>query len=347
MTTRSCAAWDEVNATPFEENAAGAGDSRRPRCFTPLYGGRDCATTAAGQEWTPLRRQIAAQRSTSGRLHAGPSLVRGLAVRPQGPDRRRRCSASRTGSRFPPPTRTIRTDSLRSQNPLGKIPALILENGETIFDSAVIVEYLDWLAGGGKIIPSEPKARFRSLTQEALADGIADAAVLLRYEIVWREPEQRSEKWMAYQSDKIARALRAFEEAPPEELSDVGTIALASALGYLDLRFEGAWRRGASAPRRLARRLLRSHAELRGDAVPGVSRVCRRGRPAPARPSRREASHRSSGPGQVYAIAVEILTPRSRRRRRLKGRGFRSTRRRRRDQRETVSLAIGEIRTCR
>ena len=133
-------------------------------------------------------------------------------------------------------------DSLRSQNPLGKIPALILETGEAIFDSAVIVEYLDWLAGGGKIIPSEPKARFRSLTQESLADGIAEAAVLIRYETVWREPELRSEKWMSYQGDKIARALRAFDLAPPEELSDVGTIALASALGYLDLRFEGVWR---------------------------------------------------------------------------------------------------------
>lgn len=133
-------------------------------------------------------------------------------------------------------------DSLRSQNPLGKIPALIPENGETIFDSAVIVEYLDWL-GGGKIIPSDPKLRFRSLTQESLADGIADAAVLLRYETVWREPKMRSEKWMAYQSDKIARALAAFEQALPEEISDIGTIALACALGYLDLRFEGAWRR--------------------------------------------------------------------------------------------------------
>ncbi len=141
-------------------------------------------------------------------------------------------------------------DSLRSQNPLGKIPALILEEGEAIFDSAVIVEYLDWLAGGGKVIPAEPKTRFRSLTQEALADGIADAAVLMRYEILWREPEQRSERWMAYQSDKIARALRVFEAAPPEELSDVGTIALASALGYLDLRFEGAWR--ADHPRLVA-----------------------------------------------------------------------------------------------
>ncbi|HKN30108.1 MAG TPA: glutathione S-transferase N-terminal domain-containing protein [Roseiarcus sp.] len=142
-------------------------------------------------------------------------------------------------------------DSLRTQNPLGKIPALVLENGETIFDSAVIVEYLDWLAGGGKIIPTEPKARFRSLTQQALADGVNDAAVLLRYELLWREPGMRSVKWMAYQSDKIARALRAFEAAPPEELSDVGTIALACALGYLDLRFEGAWR--AKHPRLVAR----------------------------------------------------------------------------------------------
>ena len=133
-------------------------------------------------------------------------------------------------------------DSLRRENPLGKIPALILESGETIFDSAVIVEYLDWLAGGGQVIPTEPQARFKSLTRQALADGIAEAAVLQRYEIVWREPSQRSAKWLAHQADKIARALSAFEAAPPEELSDVGTVALACALGYLDLRFEGAWR---------------------------------------------------------------------------------------------------------
>ena len=134
-------------------------------------------------------------------------------------------------------------DPLRTQNPLGKIPALILENGEVLYDSAVIVEYLDWLAGGGKIIPTDARTRFRSLTQEALADGIAEAAVLVRYEALWREPEARSEKWIAYQGEKIARALGAFEAAPPEGLADVGTIALACALGYLDLRFEGAWRK--------------------------------------------------------------------------------------------------------
>jgi glutathione S-transferase len=133
-------------------------------------------------------------------------------------------------------------DSLRNQNPLGKIPALILENGEAIFDSAVIVEYLDWLAGGRKVIPSEPEVRFRSLTQQALADGIMEAAVLRRYEALWRPPELRSQKWLDYHDEKITRALAVFEAAPPEELSDVATVALACALGYLDLRFEGAWR---------------------------------------------------------------------------------------------------------
>ena len=133
-------------------------------------------------------------------------------------------------------------DLLRAQNPLGKVPALILESGATVYDSAVIVEYLDTLAGGGKIIPASGPRRFCSLTQQALADGIMEAAVLLRYESVWREPDKRSDKWVAHQQEKIARGLSAFETALPEELSDIGTIALACALGYLDLRFEGAWR---------------------------------------------------------------------------------------------------------
>ncbi len=133
-------------------------------------------------------------------------------------------------------------NSLRAQNPLGKVPALVLDSGVAIYDSAVIVEYLDFLAGGGKIIPATPPKRFCSLTQQALADGIMEAAVLIRYETLWREPDKRSEKWIAYQGDKIARGLATFEPALPEELSDIGTISLACALGYLDLRFEGAWR---------------------------------------------------------------------------------------------------------
>jgi len=133
-------------------------------------------------------------------------------------------------------------DSLRRQNPLGKVPALILESGEVLYDSAVILEYLDMLAGGGKIIPTDPPARFRSLTQAALADGMMEATLTIRFETLWRAPEMRSPAWVAHQEGKIARALEAFEKAPPDELADIGAIALACALGYLDLRLEGRWR---------------------------------------------------------------------------------------------------------
>lgn len=150
-------------------------------------------------------------------------------------------------------------DSLRQQNPLGKVPTLILETGDVLYDSAVIVEYLDWLAGG-RIIPADPAERFRSLTRQALADGILDAAVLLRYETLWRDGPHRSDTWQAHQQGKIDRALAAFEAAPPEAIADVGTIALACALGYLDLRFGGAWR--ATYPS-LVRRL-----EAFAEAVP-------------------------------------------------------------------------------
>jgi glutathione S-transferase len=138
---------------------------------------------------------------------------------------------------------TINPDpALLHQNPLGKIPALILPNGDALYDSAVIVEYLDWLAGGGKIIPIEPEARFRSLTGQALADGIMEAAILLRYEALWRDVQHRSDAWTAHQQGKIDRGLEAFEASAPEEISDIATIALACALGYLDLRFGGEWR---------------------------------------------------------------------------------------------------------
>ena len=131
-------------------------------------------------------------------------------------------------------------ETLRLQNPLGKIPTLILEDGRAIYDSRVIVEYLDALAGGGKIIPDGP-ARFAALSRQALADGIMDAALLQVYEQRYREPEIRSSEWVGRQADKVARALVVAERDPPGAI-DVGAIALACALGYLDLRFAGAWR---------------------------------------------------------------------------------------------------------
>ena len=133
-------------------------------------------------------------------------------------------------------------DALRSQNPLGKIPVLILEDGTALYDSRVLVEYLDWLAGGDVLIPAEPKARFAALTRAALADGILDAAILQIYEERFRPPERREPKWTDYQAEKVVRGLAIFEAAPPTGRRDAAHIGLACALGYLDLRFNGKWR---------------------------------------------------------------------------------------------------------
>ena len=136
------------------------------------------------------------------------------------------------------------SDSLRQQNALGKIPTLVLEDGTTLFDSRVIVEYLDHRAGGGKIVPQEPKARFAALRLQALADGMTDAQILLVYESRFRPPEHHVKKWTDYQADKIKRGLAALEADPPslDPLPNVGQIALACFLGHRDLRFAGDWR---------------------------------------------------------------------------------------------------------
>ena len=134
-------------------------------------------------------------------------------------------------------------DALRRQNPLGKIPTLVLDGGETLYDSRVIVEYLDHLAGGGKVIPVG-EARFRVLREQALADGIMDAALLQVYEGRYRDEAKHEPKWLDLQAGKVGRGLD-FAEAhlsAPGQALHVGQIALACALGYLDLRFEGRWR---------------------------------------------------------------------------------------------------------
>ncbi len=133
-------------------------------------------------------------------------------------------------------------ESLRRQNPLGKVPTLVLEDGSTLFDSRVIAEYLDHLIGGGRLFPSG-EGRFAQLRLQALADGICDAGLLQVYEVRLRAPEMRSPVWTENQTGKIARALAALEAAPPAyDRPRIGEIALACALGYLDLRFDGAWR---------------------------------------------------------------------------------------------------------
>lgn len=135
-------------------------------------------------------------------------------------------------------------DRLRTENPLGKIPALVLETGDVVHDSAVIVDYLDQRAGGGRVIPQEMGERFKVLTLQSLGDGIAEAALLIVYEGRWRDPSMRHAGWTEHQQGKITRALGVLEANPPalDAVPNAGAVALACALGYLDLRLEGAWR---------------------------------------------------------------------------------------------------------
>src|SRR3954465_4965404 len=131
---------------------------------------------------------------------------------------------------------TDASDSIRRQNPLGKIPALIIEDGTVLYDSPVILDYLDHRAGGARIIPRDPVARIAALTMQALCDGILDAGILLVYEGRWRPPEKHEQKWIDRQPGKVMRALAALEATPPVlgAVPDVGAITLACALGYGD-----------------------------------------------------------------------------------------------------------------
>jgi glutathione S-transferase len=140
------------------------------------------------------------------------------------------------------------TDTLRKQNPLGKIPALIAEDGMVYYDSRVILEFLDERAGGGRIIPRDRRARLAALRLEALSDGILDASILTVYEARWRAREHHEQKWLEHQAGKVTRGLAALEANPPAldhapgGLPNVGQIALACALGYRDVRFGEGWR---------------------------------------------------------------------------------------------------------
>lgn len=139
-------------------------------------------------------------------------------------------------------------DALRSSNPLGKLPALIRDDGEALYDSPVICEYLDSLAGGTRIFPAAGAARWTALRRQALADGILDAAVLTRYEEALRPKELRWQPWVDGQWLTMRTGLDALERENLDGALDIGAISIACALGYLDFRFasEG-WR--TSRPR--------------------------------------------------------------------------------------------------
>ncbi|WP_127902127.1 glutathione S-transferase [Solirhodobacter olei] len=131
-----------------------------------------------------------------------------------------------------------------AQNPLGKIPTLERDSGPALYDSRVICRFLDDRAGG-KLYPAAPRL-WDTLTLEATADGIMDAAVLMRYETTVRPEAAQFAPWIEGQWEKIARALDTIEARWMSHLSgpmDMGQIAVACALGYLDLRHPGRdWR---------------------------------------------------------------------------------------------------------
>jgi glutathione S-transferase len=132
------------------------------------------------------------------------------------------------------------------RNPLGKIPALEREGGPTLYDSRVITRYLDDLLQAG-LYPAAPRL-WDTLVIEATGDGIAEAAVLMRYEMQVRPQPSRSPDWAEAQWRKIARALAALEERWISHLSgpvDMGQIAIGCALGYLDFRHADRDWRGA------------------------------------------------------------------------------------------------------
>lgn len=135
--------------------------------------------------------------------------------------------------------------TISESNPLGKVPCLVMEGGEALFDSRVIVEYLDTLSPVGKLIPAVGRERAEVKTWEALADGVLDASILARLEANWpgRSKAQRSQAWIDRQLGKVQASLKAMALGLGDKPFCAGNhfsladIAVGCALGYLDFRF--------------------------------------------------------------------------------------------------------------
>jgi glutathione S-transferase len=150
--------------------------------------------------------------------------------------------------RIPSWTTPVAPDAaVAAHNPLAKVPALVTDAGEILYDSRVICEFLDSLHGGTKMFPAEPRARWKALQLQALGDGLLDALLLLRYEAWLRPEEKRWSAWQDGQQAKVDASLAAIEREAPQfgGRIDIGTITIVCALGYLDFRFaDMGWRSG-------------------------------------------------------------------------------------------------------
>ncbi len=145
---------------------------------------------------------------------------------------------------------------LLAANPLGKIPVLITDEGDAIYDSRAIVQHLN-RAAKGSLLPRNAGKRDEAERLEALADGICDSLLAIVYERRFRPEEKIHQPWLDRQWSKVTRALDQLEANAPRLTSrtNAGQIALRAAIGYLDLRFSGTnWRRGRAKLGRWARR---------------------------------------------------------------------------------------------
>ena len=135
-------------------------------------------------------------------------------------------------------------ETLRAENPLSKIPVLILDNGQQIYDSPVICEFLDSLKQSPALFPKAGSERWKTLTMGALGDGIIDAAITQVYERRFRPEAKVEQAWLDRQQVKIDGALAVLEANPPAWTTgpDYGHLTVAVSLGYLDFRHEGKWR---------------------------------------------------------------------------------------------------------
>ena len=132
-------------------------------------------------------------------------------------------------------------------NPLGKVPCLVTDDGMALYDSRVICEYLDSLHGGSRMFPAAGPARWTALRRQAEGDGILDAGVITRYETFLRPEAFRWPDWIEGQKGKFRRALDGLEAEAASfgDTIDIGTITIGCALGYLDFRYAAEnWRAG-------------------------------------------------------------------------------------------------------
>ncbi len=254
-----------TGAPPMRRSSSSAAPGAR---WSPPPSSSICRTSAAPPASRKKASPCAPCSPTKGtEPHADPALLSRFAVRAQGPHRgprhRRTVTVVDTDTRAPDP-------AFYDENPLGKIPVLVLDDGTTIYDSPVILDYLDHLAGGGVLIPTETAARFAALKLQALADGLMDAALLQVYEVRFRPEARRHPEWVSWQAAKSPapsissraprRVPKSMSARSPSPAPSVISICASTAAGGRTIR---AWWRGSTAsppPFRPSRRRGRSEA---------------------------------------------------------------------------------------